>query len=143
MNEAVRRVDEDEFGLSYEPSRPMTGGYRCRQVNVGLFVNLFGEVYDCNGLGRFLGHIRCDSLQAVWDAKFARHVRAPLQDGFCLLRERVWDTVESSGLERKLQLYRHFASTHGEDAVIQRGLSHATGPARDAVVFQNGIPSGI
>jgi MoaA/NifB/PqqE/SkfB family radical SAM enzyme len=143
MNEAVRRVDEEEFGLTYQPSRPMTGGYRCRQVNVGLFVNLFGEVYDCNGLGRFLGHARCDSLQAVWNAKFARHVRAPLQDGFCLLRERVWDTVESSGLERKLQLYRQFASSHGEDDVVQRGLAHATDPARDAVIPRDGIAGAL
>ncbi len=128
MLEAVRRVDEEEFGLAYEPSRPMAGGYRCRQVNVGLFVNLFGEVYDCNGLGRFLGHLRCDRLQTIWNAKFAQHVRAPLQDGFCLLRERVWDDAGSSGMERKLQLYRRFESAHGQDEVVTRGLGHAMNP---------------
>jgi MoaA/NifB/PqqE/SkfB family radical SAM enzyme len=137
MNEAVRKIDEEEFGLRYEPSRPMAGGYRCRQVNVGLFVNLFGEVYDCNGLGRFLGHARSDSLRGIWNAKFARHVRKPLQDGFCLLRERVWDTVDSSGLERKLQLYRHFESEYGEDEVVKRGLAHATTPAAEAPTPKN------
>jgi MoaA/NifB/PqqE/SkfB family radical SAM enzyme len=128
MIEAVRKVDENEFGLSYDPSRPMAGGYRCRQVNVGLFVNLFGEVYDCNGLGRFLGHVRCDSLQTIWNAKFAKHIRAPIQDGFCLLRERVWDSVDSSGMDRKLHLYRRFEGVHGEDEVVERGLSHAMHP---------------
>lgn len=125
MIEAVRRVDEEEFGLNYQATRPMSGGYRCRQVNVGLFVNLFGEVYDCNGLGRFLGHMRQHTLQEIWDAKFARHVRSPLQEGFCLLRERVWDTVSVSGLDRKLQLYRQFEAEHGPDEVVSRGLVHA------------------
>ncbi|HSE36022.1 radical SAM protein [Bradyrhizobium lablabi] len=122
INNMIRKIDEEEFGLSYRPSRPMTGGYRCRQVNVGLFVNLFGEVYDCNGLGRFLGHTKCDSLQTIWNATFARHIREPVQDGFCLLRERVWDTVSSSGLERKLEFYRNFEASHGEDEVVNRGL---------------------
>ncbi|WP_084788863.1 radical SAM/SPASM domain-containing protein [Bradyrhizobium sp. Cp5.3] len=126
INDTIRKIDEQEFGLAYQPSRPMTGGYRCRQVNVGLFVNLFGEVYDCNGLGRFLGHIKCDSLRTIWNAKFARHIRSPEQDGFCLLRERVWDAVGSSGLERKLEFYRHFESIHGEDEVVKRGLMRAT-----------------
>ena len=72
------------------PSRPMAGGYRCRQVNIGMFVNLFGEVYDCNGLGRFIGHVRNTSLADIWNAKFARHIREKDQNGFCLLRERVW-----------------------------------------------------
>lgn len=51
------------------PSLPMAGGYKCRQVNVGLFVNLYGEVYDCNGLGRILaiGHIRVNSLEEYKD----------------------------------------------------------------------------
>ncbi|MCP1846765.1 MULTISPECIES: radical SAM protein [unclassified Bradyrhizobium] len=126
MINEIRKIDEEEFGLSYHPCRPMTGGYRCRQVNVGLFVNLFGEVYDCNGLGRFLGHTKCDGLKAIWNATFARHIRKPEQDGFCLLRERVWDTVASSGLERKLEFYRHFESSHGGDEVVKRGLERAT-----------------
>lgn len=134
MIEAVRKVDENEFGLCYDPSRPMAGGYRFRQVNVGLFVNLFGEVYDWNGLGRFLGHVRCDSLQTIWNAKFAKHIRAPIQDGFCLLRERVWDSVDSSGMDRKLHLYRRFEGVHGEDEMVERGLSHAMHPGDETPV---------
>ncbi|MDA4845240.1 radical SAM/SPASM domain-containing protein [Hoeflea poritis] len=129
MIQAVQKVDEQEFGLTYEPSRPMAGGYRCRQVNVGLFVNLFGEVYDCNGLGRFLGHIRRDSLETIWNSKFSRHVRAPVQDGFCLLRERVWDDGDAlSGLERKVQLYRLYKATKGDDPVVTGGLEFAMNP---------------
>lgn len=128
MIEAVRKVDEEEFGLTYNPSRPMSGGYKCRQVNVGLFVNLFGEVYDCNGLGRFLGHTSCDKLEDIWNAKFARAVRKPLQDGFCILRERVWDKTESSGMERKLFHYRKFEVKNGVDEVLTRGLESCVKP---------------
>jgi MoaA/NifB/PqqE/SkfB family radical SAM enzyme len=120
--ERLQKIDEDEFGLKYQPSRPMAGGYKCRQVNVGLFVNLFGEVYDCNGLGRFLGHIRKDSLKNIWNSKFAQHIRTPLQNGFCLLRERVWDGVNTSGMERKLEEYREWEKKHSSDPQILRGL---------------------
>ena len=75
--EYVAKIDREEYGLEYSPRRPMAGGYRCRQVNVGLFVNLFGEVYDCNGLGRLLGHLRKDSLQEVWNSAYARASALP------------------------------------------------------------------
>jgi MoaA/NifB/PqqE/SkfB family radical SAM enzyme len=100
--EYVRRIDVEEFGLDYEPSRPMAGGYRCRQVNVGLFVNIYGEVYDCNGLGRPLGNVLEQSLADVWGSKLAKRVRRPVQDGFCLVRERVWNGTTKHGIERKL-----------------------------------------
>lgn len=129
MIEAVRKVDEEEFGLTYKPSRPMSGGYKCRQVNVGLFVNLFGEVYDCNGLGRFLGHTRCDKLEDIWNAKFAKFIRKPIQDGFCILRERVWDEIDSFGMERKLLLYRKFEMKNGADEAITRGLELCSQPS--------------
>lgn len=100
--EYVRRIDADEFGLVYEPSRPMAGGYRCRQVNIGLFVNIYGQVYDCNGLGRPLGNVFEQSLADVWSSKLAKRVRRPEQDGFCLVRERVWNGTTKHGIERKL-----------------------------------------
>jgi len=128
MIEAVRRVDEEEFGLQYCPSRPMSGGYRCRQVNVGIFVNLFGEVYDCNGLGRYLGHVGRNSLQEIWNSRFARYIRKPLQEGFCILRERVWDSVDSSGMKRKLEDYNRNKKRAGSDPVVEGGLSYIDGP---------------
>lgn len=102
MLEYIRRIDAEEFGLDYDPSRPMAGGYRCRQVNVGLFVNIYGEVYDCNGLGRPLGNVFKESLADVWNSKLAQRVRRPIQDGFCLVRERVWKGTDKHGIERKM-----------------------------------------
>jgi MoaA/NifB/PqqE/SkfB family radical SAM enzyme len=119
---ALQDIDRDEFGLEYEPRRPMAGGYKCRQVNVGLFVNLFGEVYDCNGLGRFLGHTRINSLAEIWESKYASHIRMKEQDGFCLLRERYWNGTENSGMDRKLEEYREWESTHGADLTVTEGL---------------------
>lgn len=120
----LQKIDEEDFGLIYTPSRPLAGGYRCRQVNVGLHINLFGECYDCNGLGRFLGHIRKNSLNEIWTSKFAQHIRKPKQDGFCLLRERVWDGVETKGMDRKLVQYSSWKKKHGEDPILISGLEH-------------------
>jgi MoaA/NifB/PqqE/SkfB family radical SAM enzyme len=130
----LQEIDEKEFGLKYKPSRPMAGGYKCRQVNVGLFVNLFGEAYDCNGLGRFLGHIRGNSLKDIWNSKFAQHVRSPLQNGYCLLRERVWDGVDTSGMERKLEDYREWEKKHGSDEKVLQGLEHLYQPSQNSIV---------
>ncbi len=127
INELLRelqKIDKEDFGLIYNPSRPLAGGYRCRQVNIGLHINLFGECYDCNGLGRFLGHIRKNSLREIWTSKFARHIRKPKQDGFCLLRERVWDGIESKGMDRKLDQYSVWEKEYGEDPILIAGLEH-------------------
>lgn len=121
----LQKIDEEEFGLKYSPSRPMAGGYRCRQVNVGLFVNLFGEVYDCNGLGRFVGHVRTDSLADIWNARYARDIRTPRQDGFCLVRERVWQGIDTSGMERKLEEFQRWRMRNGTDPVVERGFGLA------------------
>jgi MoaA/NifB/PqqE/SkfB family radical SAM enzyme len=124
LMQMIENIDREEFGLTYKSSRPLVGGYRCRQVNVGLFVNLFGEVYDCNGLGRFLGHIRVNSLENVWKSKFATSIRKPLQNGFCVLRERVWDGVETKGIDRKIEEYVKFSEKKGGDAVVEDGLKY-------------------
>lgn len=99
----IRNIDNQEYGLVYDMSRPMAGGYKCRQVNLGLFVNLYGEVYDCNGLGRPLGSIGEQTLEEVWNSRLAKVIRKHPQDGYCLVRERVWKGVESKGLDRKLK----------------------------------------
>lgn len=116
----MRRIDEEEYGLRYEPSRPMGGGYRCRQVNCGLFVNLFGEVYDCNGLSRLIGHLKRDTLSTVWSATYAEDIRKPDQDGFCLVRERQWQGRDLSAMNRKIEEYDAWQTRHGVDEVVER-----------------------
>lgn len=121
--EFMANIDSQEYGLAYTPRRPMGGGYRCRQVNVGLFVNLFGEVYDCNGLGRLLGHLRQDSLADIWCSKFATAVRKPDQNGFCLVRERLWQDRDASAMERKVEQYRSWRDRHGTDSAVEHALT--------------------
>ncbi len=124
----MAKIDRDEYGLEYVPSRPMGGGYRCRQVNVGIFVNLFGEVYDCNGLGRLIGHLRRDTLSDVWNSKFANLVRRPDQDGFCLVRERQWQGRDDSAMDRKTEQYKKWRGRNGaEDPVVERALEETEG----------------
>ncbi|KFF57269.1 MULTISPECIES: radical SAM protein [Bacillus] len=119
------QIDREEFGLDYTPSLPMAGGYKCRQVNVGLFVNLYGEVYDCNGLGRFLGHIRVNTLEEIWNAKYAKHVREEEQEGHCEVRSRVWDETELKGFDRKLEEYKEWEiKNNAVDEVLLKGLYH-------------------
>jgi MoaA/NifB/PqqE/SkfB family radical SAM enzyme len=121
--EMMARIDREEYGLDYVPSRPMGGGYRCRQVNVGMFVNLFGEVYDCNGLGRLIGHLRRDSVADVWRSKFAQTVRRPDQDGFCLVRERQWIGRDVSAMNRKTEQYRKWSGRNGADPVVENAMA--------------------
>ena len=84
------QIDAEEFGMHYEVKTPFVGGFRCRKVNVGLFVNAFGEVWDCNGSGRRISDFSRASLADIWRSEDARGIRRPLQDGFCLIRERWW-----------------------------------------------------
>lgn len=140
--EYVARIDRDEYGLDYVPSRPMVGGYRCRQVNIGLFVNLFGEVYDCNGLGRLIGHVRRNSLAEIWGSKFAQRVRQPEQDGFCLLRERQWQGIDLGPMERKTEQYLRWKEKHGVDLVVENALdavSNVQIKRRGAVPVEIGV----
>ncbi|AEH11146.1 MULTISPECIES: radical SAM protein [Protofrankia] len=146
--EFMTRIDREEYGLEYVPSRPMGGGYRCRQVNVGLFVNLFGEVYDCNGLGRLLGHLRHDSLADIWQSTYARRVRQPDQNGFCLLRERQWRGVDLGPMDRKTEQYLHWRNRHEADPVMENALDeisqveiHRRG-ARSRAVDVEILPAG-
>jgi MoaA/NifB/PqqE/SkfB family radical SAM enzyme len=124
-------IDRDEYGLEYVPRRPMGGGYRCRQVEVGLFVNLFGEVYDCNGLGRLMGHLRRDPLEKIWKSAYAQKVRGPKQDGFCLLRERQWQGVDLSPMNRKTEEYERWRERHGADDVVENALEAVAGMSFD------------
>ena len=122
LMQLIQQIDKDEFGLEYEPILPLGGGYRCRKVDVGLFVNLYGEVYDCNGLGRFIGHTRINSLKEIWEAKYSSFIRKEQKDGFCIVRERFWDDTQLSGFERKMADYKEWENQNGKDPIVEEGL---------------------
>ncbi|MFD3257568.1 radical SAM/SPASM domain-containing protein [Paenibacillus lentus] len=128
--ERLAEIDREEFGLEYDAVLPMAGGYRCRQVNVGLFVNLYGEVYDCNGLGRFLGHINVNSMEEIWKAKYATHLRQHDQDGHCVVRERVWEETNLKGFDRKLEEYYEWETANGSDHILIQGLEERENPSK-------------
>lgn len=103
--EYIAEIDLREYGLTYDPVRPMIGGYRCRQVNIGMFVNVYGQVYDCNGLGRPFLNVFDSDLETIWNSSVAQKVRKHEQEGFCVVRERVWSGTKNKGLDRKVEDY--------------------------------------
>ncbi|MGL5904116.1 MAG: SPASM domain-containing protein [Cetobacterium sp.] len=84
-------MDKELYDIEYNVVPPITSGFRCRKVNVGLFVNIFGEVWDCNGSGRKIGDIRQNTLGELWNSELAKNIRKPLQEGRCHLREYWWN----------------------------------------------------
>lgn len=89
LNDAAQ-IDANEFDIHYEVMPPIVGGFRCRKVNVGMFVNMYGEVWDCNGSGRKLGDWEEEELKQIWNSGKAKNIRKREQEGFCLIRERWW-----------------------------------------------------
>lgn len=124
--ESLYQIDLNEYGLEYTPSRPMGGGYKCRQINVGIFVNLFGEVYDCNGLSRIIGHTKESSLEKIWNSSYSKSIREKDQNGLCPPRERVWSGVDCSGMERKIQPYQRWKEAGNECVDVVRKAIHRT-----------------
>lgn len=119
----LHEIDNKEFGLNYESILPMAGGYRCRQVNIGLFVNLYGEVYDCNGLGNFLGNVYSNQLEEIWNSPYSKNIRNDFQNGYCYVRERVWDEIGLKGFDRKLAKYKEWEEKNHPDEILLNGLN--------------------
>lgn len=86
----ARQIDKKEFGIKYRIQLPVIGGYVCRQINVGVFVNCLGKVYECNGMSYYLGNIREKALIEIWNSAFAREIRRNPQNGYCPVREEFW-----------------------------------------------------
>jgi MoaA/NifB/PqqE/SkfB family radical SAM enzyme len=123
-------IDMCEYGLSYDPVLPIGGGYRCRKTDIGIFVNMYGEVYECNGLSRFIGHIMANSLKDIWEGQYAQSIRQNQEDGCCLARERFWDGINIDGFENKLQEYCVWKEKYGSDIVVERGLEVVKNPTQ-------------
>lgn len=88
--ELVQKADQGEFGIDYEIMLPVAAGYVCRQINIGMFVSLFGDVFDCNGMCRYLGNIRSQGLAEIWNSEKALRIREQPQEGHCPIREEYW-----------------------------------------------------
>lgn len=90
-----QQIDQERYGFNYSIVPPIIGGFRCRKVNVGMFINAYGEVWDCNGSGRKLGSFPELTLEEIWNSNKAKKVREPLQEGFCHIRESWWGNIDN------------------------------------------------
>lgn len=92
--EEIMQIDKDENAIEYQATLPVAGGFSCRQINVGMFIDLYGDLYECNAGGKHLGNFRnFDSLKDVWHSTELRSLREKPQNGYCPVRERHWEAL--------------------------------------------------
>ncbi len=90
LNE-IKRIDLRENNVAYESVLPVAGGFYCRQIDIGMFVNLYGDIYECNGGGRYFGNIRdFGGLSSAWHSEPLKSLREKPQNGYCPVREKHW-----------------------------------------------------
>ncbi len=93
----LENIDLTENGIQYQAALPVTGGFSCRQIDVGMFINLYGDLYECNAGGVHLGNIReYGSLADAWNSDRLRSLRTKAQNGFCPVRERYWENISDT-----------------------------------------------
>jgi radical SAM protein with 4Fe4S-binding SPASM domain len=66
------------------------GGFQCRQIKYGLYVDVKGDVWECNAGELHLGNIRQDKLKDLWLSKKALDFRKKWDCGNCHIREKYW-----------------------------------------------------
>jgi len=87
--EEAREYDR-QMGLKYPPKLPFLGGFQCRQIKYGLYVDVLGDVWECNAGELNLGNIRKSKLKDLWLSKKARYFREKWACGNCHIREKYW-----------------------------------------------------
>ncbi len=70
----VHRVDQ-EFGFEYPVQPPYLAGFPCRQLELGVYVDIHGAAFPCPGARLRLGDVRKHGLAAVWYGSAMRRVR--------------------------------------------------------------------
>ena len=87
-NEA--KTYDKENGLKYPYQLPFLGGFQCRQIKYGLYIDVLGDVWECNAGELHLGNIRKSKLKDLWLSKKAKDFRKKWDCGNCHIREKYW-----------------------------------------------------
>lgn len=87
-NEA--KTYDNEKGLKYPYQLPFLGGFQCRQIKYGLYIDVLGDVWECNAGELHLGNIRESKLKRLWLSKKAKNFRRNWNCGNCHIREKYW-----------------------------------------------------
>ncbi len=81
---------DKKIGLEYPYQLPFMGGFQCRQVKYGLYIDVVGDVWECNAGELHLGNIRKSKLKELWLSKKAKSFREKWNCGNCHIREKYW-----------------------------------------------------
>ncbi len=84
------RAYDKKIGLEYPYQLPFMGGFQCRQVKYGLYIDVVGDVWECNAGELHLGNIRKLKLKELWLSKKAKDFRQKWNCGNCHIREKYW-----------------------------------------------------
>jgi len=89
LYEQAKEFDK-KLGLNYPYQLPFMGGFQCRQVKYGIYIDVQGNVWECNAGELQLGNIRKSSLEKLWNSKNAKRFREKWNCGNCHIREKYW-----------------------------------------------------
>ncbi len=84
------KIYDNEKGLKYPYKLPFLGGFQCRQIKYGLYIDVLGDVWECNAGELYLGNIRKLKLKNLWLSKQAKNFREKWNCGNCHIREKYW-----------------------------------------------------
>jgi MoaA/NifB/PqqE/SkfB family radical SAM enzyme len=85
----AKEYDENN-GLRYPPQLPFLGGFQCKQIKYGLYIDVKGDVWECNAGELHLGNIRKSELKDLWLSEKAKNFRKKWNCGNCHIREKYW-----------------------------------------------------
>ncbi|MAG07465.1 hypothetical protein CMI46_01465 [Candidatus Pacearchaeota archaeon] len=81
---------DKKYRLKYPYQLPFMGGFQCKQVKYGVYVDIEGNVWECNAGELHLGNIRKTKLKDLWLSKKAIKFRKNWTCGNCHIREKYW-----------------------------------------------------
>lgn len=104
-----------ENGIGYDGISSYCGGHICSQLGYAMYINVWGEVFDCPASKNKLGNIKESSLKELWERSTNRKVFGGRKDNYCPHR------LNSGALPRNLlkevgehleQKYPHIRKGH-------------------------------
>jgi MoaA/NifB/PqqE/SkfB family radical SAM enzyme len=78
------------IGYDYPEQIPFLGGFECRQIKYGMYVDIQGNVWECNAGNLKVGNIRDSKLKDLWNSTKAKEFRKSWKMGNCHVREKYW-----------------------------------------------------
>jgi MoaA/NifB/PqqE/SkfB family radical SAM enzyme len=82
------KIYDNKLGYKYKTNLPFLGGFLCKQVKYGCYIDVNGNVWECNAGDIKLGNIYDSSLKNIWNSDRAIDFRQKWKIGCCHIREK-------------------------------------------------------